>query len=305
MKRFFFFMAMTVFIAINASSQNWLNKALKKVDNVLNEVNGTLSGDNNQQVKPVEATSDKKEEAAPQIEQVQQLQEKAIPQLFEPIYIGLNGKFTSVEITNKQLGSVEAYTFDNLGRLLEKRVYSNATKRTLIAKDSYIRNSAGDLIETYSGFNLNDNHYIGETRWRMIEKNGNKERWQEIKDDWWGAKYKDIEYKDNQRRTLSFVIQKKNGERSNLEFVVSTFNNRGQILTELSDTGPNNPKNTTIRTYNDKGHLLKEDYEQVFSDGTINKVENASYTINKEDELGNPLQVTDNDKKIKIYKYFK
>jgi hypothetical protein len=82
------------------------------------------------------------------------------------------------------------------------------------------------------------------------------------------------------------------------------LNERGQIVSETKDTGFNNPKNTTIRTYNNKGHLLKEEMEQLMADGTINKVEGASYIIDKVDEYDNPLQVTDNQGYIKICKYF-
>jgi len=44
--------------------------------------------------------------------------------------------------------------------------------------------------------------------------------------------------------------------------------------------------------------------EQTFPDGSTNKTVMASYTIDKEDELGNPLQVTDDQGHVKVYKYF-
>lgn len=237
---------------------------------------------------------------------------------FEPTYMGFNGQFSSVEITHysgpdeitfktKPLGdfmSTEVYTFDSFGYLSEKCCYADPSKQTLIAKDVYKRDKDGNLIELYSGFNLNDNHYIAETLWRMIEKDGNKERWQKIdENDWWGTSYKEIQYMDSKKETKAYVIQKKSGETSNQESITEIFNERGLMISETKDTGPNNPKNTTIRTYNDKGQLLKEEMEQLRTDGSVNKVEGTSYTIDKVDEHDNPLQVTDNSGNVKIYRY--
>lgn len=56
--------------------------------------------------------------------------------------------------------------------------------------------------------------------------------------------------------------------------------------------------------YNDKGHLLKKEYEQVLTDGTVDTVENITYIVDKEDEHNNPLQVTDNKGHKKVYTYF-
>ena len=299
-------MAITMFIATNVSSQNGLNKTLKKVDKALNEVNEVLSGEKKQEENREESVPGKKEETVQQtqVQQEQQVKQEAALQLFEPLYMGLNGEFTSVEITEKQSGTVEVYTFDNHGRLSERRV-SNASKKIVTEKDFYIRNSAGDLIEIYNGFNLNDKKYIGESRWRLIEKKDNKERWQKIDDSWWGTEYREIEYRGNQRGTMRFVIQKENGKRSNSEFIVETFNERGQVISELTDKGPNFPKITIFKTYNEKGHLLKEDMEHVQSNGTTQNITTEKYTINNEDEHGNPLQVTDDRGTVKIYKYFK
>lgn len=64
------------------------------------------------------------------------------------------------------------------------------------------------------------------------------------------------------------------------------------------------PQSTTTWTYNDKEHLLKEENEQLRTDGTVNKIKPTTYTIDKEDENHNPLQVTDDRGWIKTYQYF-
>lgn len=238
--------------------------------------------------------------------------------VFEPVYMGLNGKLSSVEITNyngsegvitkdKPFGdfqNLEVYTFDDQGHLSEKCTYADPAKKVLEAKDIYKRDQDGKLVETYVGFNLNDNHYIGESLWRMIENKDGKERWQKIdENDWWGTSYKEIEYIDNKKQIKNYVIQKKSGETSNQESITQTFNERGQMISEIRITG-GYPQNTITWTYNDKGHLLKEETEQLRTDGTVNKVKPSTYTIDKEDENNNPLQVTDDRGWIKTYQYF-
>lgn len=238
--------------------------------------------------------------------------------IFEPVYMGLNGKFSSVEITNyngsdgisakeKPFGDfqyIEVYTFDNFGNLSEKCTYSDPARKVLTAKDSYKRDENGNLIETYSGFNLDNNHYIGESLWRMIEKKEGKERWQKIdEEDWWGTSYREIEYINNRKVTKSYVIQKKNGEISNQESVTEVFNERGLKVSEVKNSS-GYPQSTTTWIYNDKGHLLKEEMEQLSTDGTVNKYENGNYIVNEVDSYNNPLQVTDQRGYIKTYKYF-
>ena len=236
---------------------------------------------------------------------------------FEHVYLGLNGKFSSVEVTiyngpneltfkEKPLGDfmgVEIYTFDNNGYLIERRSYNDPTKKALSERDSYSRDKKGNIIETYSGFNLS-NDYISETLWRMLEKDGNKEKWQEIdENDWWGTSYREIEYLSDKKEIKEYIIQKKSGETSNRIATTETYNKRGQMVSQTIDREGNSPIDTKIWTYNDNGHLLKIEGEQLRTDGSVNKTENASYTINKEDEYNNPLQVTDNDGNIKIFKY--
>lgn len=75
------------------------------------------------------------------------------------------------------------------------------------------------------------------------------------------------------------------------------------MISEIRITG-GYPQNTITWTYNDKGHLLKEETEQLRTDGTVNKVKPTTYTIDKEDENNNPLQVTDDRGWIKTYQYF-
>lgn len=138
----------------------------------------------------------------------------------------------------------------------------------------------------------------------MIENKDGKERWQKIdENDWWGTSYKEIEYIDNKKQIKNYVIQKKSGETSNQESITQTFNERGQMISEIRITG-GYPQNTITWTYNDKGHLLKEETEQLFADGTVSKVKPSTYTIDKEDENNNPLQVTDDRGWIKTYQYF-
>jgi len=234
---------------------------------------------------------------------------------FGPVYMGLNGKFSSVEITNytgpneitfksKPLGDfveTEVYTFDKSGYLSEKCTYTDPARKVLTAKDTYKRDKEGCLTETYSGFNLNDNDYSAESLWRRIEKAGNKEKWQKIdENDWWGTSYQEIEYSGNKKEIKDYVIQKQNGKTSVMDTITQIFNKRGLITSEVNST---HPTNTTIKTYNDKGYLLKEEIDQLMKDGSINKTVTESYTIDKVDEYGNPLQATDERGYVKIYKY--
>lgn len=159
--------------------------------------------------------------------------------VFEPVYMGLNGKLSSVEITNyngsegvitkdKPFGdfqTLEVYTFDDQGHLSEKSTYGDLAKKVLMAKDIYKRDKEGNLIETYTGYGLNVEHYMVEVVWRMIENKDGKERWQKIdENDWWGTSYKEIEYIDNKKQFKNYVIQKKSGETSNQESITQTFN---------------------------------------------------------------------------------
>ena len=236
----------------------------------------------------------------------------------EPVYMGLNGQFNSVEITyytgfdkrtvkTKPFGNFqrkEVYTFDNAGYLSEKLTYADLAKKTLTAKDTYKRDKNGRAIEIYSGDNLNDSHYIIETLWRMIKKVGNVEQWQKINDnDSWGTSFQRIEYLGNKKETKSYVVQTKDKEVSTQRITTEIFNERGLVTSETVERGGSHPKNTTIKTYNDKGHLLKDELVQVYNDGSSSKTENASYTIDKVDAHGNPLQVTNDRGDIKIYKY--
>jgi hypothetical protein len=54
--------------------------------------------------------------------------------------------------------------------------YGDPAKKPLLEKNTYEYDKDSFLKEEYKGFNLNDNHYIGESLWRRIEKDGKLEK---------------------------------------------------------------------------------------------------------------------------------
>ncbi|WP_163319887.1 hypothetical protein [Dysgonomonas sp. 520] len=234
----------------------------------------------------------------------------------DPAYMGLNGKFSTLQITHYdgskgtkanpfgKISSVEVYTFNTNGKLLERRSYPNQLKKVLMERDTYKRDKDGRVMEIYKGFNLNDKHYASESTWRRISVNGNKEKWQQIGDDWWGTSYKDVEYSDGKKIIKEYVIQKKNGQESNQAYITETLNDRNQVIRSLKKTSSKtDPINTTIWTYDENGQLLKEELEQLHKDGASNKTETESYTVDKVDNKNNPTQITDSQGRKRVYKY--
>lgn len=226
----------------------------------------------------------------------------------EPANMGFNGKISTIEIAyyfdnlQENPWRVEVYSLDNNGLLKERLCYSDLSKKILLEKDSYKRDKDGSLTEEYKGFNLNDNHYIGESLWQRIEKDGNSEKWQQIDDDWWGTSYKEVTYADDKKLIKNYVIKKDSGEEVNVENITQTANDKGQLVSEKVVRG-SHPENTTTWTYNENGQLVKVELEQVFNDGTSHKTEQDSFTINEVDDKGNPTLVTDAQGYKKTYKY--
>lgn len=224
----------------------------------------------------------------------------------EPAYMGFNGQISAIEVAHYS-GSqgepwrVEVFNFDNNGNLTERLCYSDLSKNVLLEKDTYKRDESGSLIEEYKGFNLNDNHYIAESTWQKME-NEEVEKWKKIADDWWGTSYKEITYTDGKKLTKNYVIKTDNGEEVNVTNITHTANDKGQLISEKTVT-KGNPENTRTWTYNENGHLVKIELEQVFDDGRVNNLIEDAYTIDEIDNKNNPLKVTDSQGRIKTYKY--
>jgi uncharacterized protein HemX len=94
----------------------------------------------------------------------------------------------------------------------------------------------------------------------------------------------------------------KNGEEVNVINTTQTVNDREQVSSEKTVTA-NNPENTTTWTYNEHGHLLKVEPEQVHADGTVNKAVEATYTIDEVDDKNNPTLTADDRGQKRVYKY--
>ncbi len=200
------------------------------------------------------------------------------------------------------LRQIEVRSFDDKGSLLERWGEDDPEKKVLIEKDTYTRNKEDDLIEEYKGFHLRDNHYIGELLWRGIEKEKGKERWEKIDNNWWTDSFREISYDRDKKWIYEYVIQK-NGETFHKKHKTAVLNQRGQTITSITYECRQASGYIMTWTYNDHGHLLKEETEQIRKDGISGSTVKGPYTVQEVGDCHHPLQVSDEQGHKRVYTY--